>query len=735
MPDEKDFNLGDILWEYADYTPPEMPSGPSVPLTSEPSVQTAAPSAPAEGAESPASEENYVPKRLAEGGEDGPELIPTVQSAETAQAPEQTEAAQTAQPAQEDQETETAEEDQSAEPSEAVEEAPTQDEAQQPTQEGDAPAQPPNTTGPPPANVQPPPQKPQEEDTIRLRREREPRPGPEVPPDAPPAQLAEEYSQGFTAGKTRAALAGVVSLLLLLLSLLESSFLPALSGILPMDDALYLPVGSVLFLVCAGLCYDVLRDGLVQLTNKAPNEDTLALFAVVFLVLDTATLITSQLRPESLPFFAPCALVLTLHLVGKVCLQSARRQACRVAASVSQPYVVTQDPNVMAGQPAFRKWQGPPKGFGSQVRTLSGPAFSFQRLTPVLLVACICVSLITTVAHHQPRLIFWSLSALFLAASTLGVSLTFALPLRLVGRKLSKLGVALAGWPGVDAAGTAKHTVLHDQDIYPPGSVTLLNSEGFNKEMPIERVLIYTASVIRASGSGLTALFEKTLREAGGGYTGVEAITMQETGLIGVCQGQQVLVGNSDFMSRQGVNLPPGVRTRDAVFCAIGDGSKPAVAMGMFVLKYALPPSILPALGSLFAHRFRSVLATRDFNLSPQRLRLRGRLPTDYMGFPDLQRRVALSAPDQPHGSRLVAVLCREGLPPFAQALVSAKRVRRAARINAFLARLGAILGVILTGILSSAGALSSMCAWNLSLFLLLWFLPILIVSLWVTQY
>ena len=32
MADDNHFSLGDILWEYADYTPPETPAGPSVPL-------------------------------------------------------------------------------------------------------------------------------------------------------------------------------------------------------------------------------------------------------------------------------------------------------------------------------------------------------------------------------------------------------------------------------------------------------------------------------------------------------------------------------------------------------------------------------------------------------------------------------------------------------------------------------------------------------------------------------
>ena len=205
---------------------------------------------------------------------------------------------------------------------------------------------------------------------------------------------------------------------------------------------------------------------------------------------------------------------------------------------------------------------------------------------------------------------------------------------------------------------------------------------------------------------------------------------MQDTGLIGQCQDQQILVGNSDFMSRQGIALPPGIKAKDAVFCAVD-----RELVGMFVLRYTLHPSILPSLQTMIAHRISPVMATRDFNLTPHRLRLWGRLSVDQITFPDLQRRVVLSGPRQIHGTTLVAVLCREGVAPFSQALVASQRIRRAAAFSQWFVHIGACVGVVITAALSSAGALTAMSPWNLSLFLLLWFVPVLMLSLWTTQY
>lgn len=547
------------------------------------------------------------------------------------------------------------------------------------------------------------------------------------PPDAPPAQLATEYGPGLSALKTKCAVSGVLTGVLVVLSLLDSGLLPFLTGLVPTEIALWAELA--LFAVCGGLCFDVLQQGLLQLTNRAPNGDTLALFAAVFTLADGVTLVAAPFREVTLPFFAPCALVLTFHLLGQYCDRSAKFQACRTAASVAQPYVVTQDANVLGGQPAFRKWLGLPRGFGSQIRTTSQAEAQFRRLTPVLLAACFALSLVTTVAHHQPWLVLWSLSALFCAAATLGATLSLALPLRLLGGKLAKLGVALAGWPGLLAAKGCKAALLLDQDVYPPGTIALTGSRVFGS-LSMERTVSYTASVIRASGSGLRYLFDKLLRAEGSSYLPIDKIVMQDTGLIGQCQDQQILVGNSDFMSRQGIALPPGIKAKDAVFCAVD-----RELVGMFVLRYTLHPSILPSLQTMIAHRISPVMATRDFNLTPHRLRLWGRLSVDQITFPDLQRRVVLSGPRQIHGTTLVAVLCREGVAPFSQALVASQRIRRAAAFSQWFVHIGACVGVVITAALSSAGALTAMSPWNLSLFLLLWFVPVLMLSLWTTQY
>lgn len=547
------------------------------------------------------------------------------------------------------------------------------------------------------------------------------------PPDAPPAQLSLEYGVGLKPLKNKTIGTAVLAVVLLALAFLDTGILSFLTDLVPEDILLYASLGG--FVVCCALAWDVLKDGLVQLTNFTPGSSTLALFAAAFTLADGVTMVLTPLRESAVPFFAPCALVLLFQLIGQYCERASKFQACRTASSVARPYVVTQDPDVLAGKTGFRKWLGLPKGFGSQIRTTSQADERFQKLTPVLMTACVCLALLTTVAHHQPKLVLWSLSALFTASATLGASLTLSFPLQILGSKLATLGVALAGWPGIAAAKGCRAALLTDNDLYPPGTVTLANSKPLSN-LPMDRVVAYTASAIRASGSGLSYLFDKLLRSEGAKYLPIEKILLQDNGLIAQTQGQQILVGNSDFMSKQGIALPTGIKYKNTVFCAVD-----RELIGMFGVRYALHTTIVPSLQSLLGHRIAPVLVTRDFNINPKRMRFSDRLNKDSLTYPDLQRRVTLSGPNQAHGQTIVAVLCREGMAPFTLALIAAKRVRRAAGLSSFFVRLSACVGVILTATLSSAGALGAMSAWHMALFLLLWFVPVLLLSLWTEQY
>ena len=129
------------------------------------------------------------------------------------------------------------------------------------------------------------------------------------------------------------------------------------------------------------------------------------------------------------------------------------------------------------------------------------------------------------------------------------------------------------------------------------------------------------------------------------------------------------------------------------------------------------------------------MLATRDFNLIPSMLQRRFKLAADKMDFPPIERRRELSDPEQSHNDTLTALLCREGLHPFAEAISAARQLRRAARMGAALCGLSAVLGVMLSAYLVSAGAFGSLSALNLLIYMLMWLLPVWLLSGWAHRF
>ena len=151
-------------------------------------------------------------------------------------------------------------------------------------------------------------------------------------------------------------------------------------------------------------------------------------------------------------------------------------------------------------------------------------------------------------------------------------------------------------------------------------------------------------------------------------------------GLSANIRGDQVLVGSAAFMNLMDIPLPQGLNVKSAVFCAIN-----GELAGIFALSYSLHDTIFPALEELMREKIGPVLATRDFNLIPAMLHQRFKLAADKMDFPPVERRRELSDPEQPHSDVLTALLCREGLFPFAEAVTAAKRLRWATRLGAIL--------------------------------------------------
>lgn len=108
-------------------------------------------------------------------------------------------------------------------------------------------------------------------------------------------------------------------------------------------------------------------------------------------------------------------------------------------------YLLTLDEGKWNGRDTYCKWSGVPNGFGSQIQTDDGAQRIYRRYCPILLLACLLFSILSSVAANRPEYLLWCLSATFTSAAAFGSALVYGRPFHKVTRRLSQTGAALAG--------------------------------------------------------------------------------------------------------------------------------------------------------------------------------------------------------------------------------------------------------------------------------------------------
>lgn len=554
-------------------------------------------------------------------------------------------------------------------------------------------------------------------------------------PDTPPLQLAARYKKGLGFLHTRTVAAFVLALVQIYWMLAFSKGWPIP---LPMNDALRRALydGALRYQIAAALLglsalvgLDVLGRGVACLVKLRLEWETVLLLTVAAAAGDALTMPVLGDRGGQMPYCGVAALAVFFALWGRFLRRRALRQSCRVAGSATEPYLVSLEEKFWNNADAYAKTTGESTGYGSQVQGSDGVARVQHIAAPLILLLSVGCSLLASVGRQRPELFFWCLSATLTAGCGFSAFLAFPMPFSAVTGRLAKVGAALAGWDGYRPGKGEQGVVLTDGDLFPTGSVTL-NGLKMCGELSIETAASYTATLIRETGSGMEKPFSDLLRTQGTIYRKVTRVMFHEGGVSGVIGGRQVLVGSAAFMEIMHVELPQGLKVKNAVFCAVS-GELEAI----FALNYRLHPAIRPAIHSLIANRLDPILATRDFLIIPDMLRQRFKLPADRMEFPNLDRRRELSQPGRRTDAPLAAVLCREGLGPYAEAVVGGKRLVTASLVGMAFALLGSVAGMALAAYLVSALAFASLSAGTMLVYLLLWLVPGGLVSSWTCRY
>ena len=469
-------------------------------------------------------------------------------------------------------------------------------------------------------------------------------------------------------------------------------------------------VGGALLLACL-LAVSVWREAVRGLKERQMTCEAAAALPVLAVLGECVYgAVTGELA--YLPPAAIAALAVWLCLLGQLLLTRAKSEAFRLVDLGGRPPFAVSVTSVGAC-----KQKGRVKGFYNTFRRPDPSAVSQNILLPLLLSACTVLAGVVCIGGDRMEdfLRVWSL--LLTAPVSLGLPLCGSLSVYCLNRRLSRSGCAVAGYAGAAALSDSRRIVVTDNDVFPPGTVSLNGLKIYGEE--IGKVVSYAATLARAAGSQLQPIFEQMLAAEGGTHYAYDDLHFYEEGGVGInIRGEDVTMGSEYFMRKRHVRLPQELKVKTGVFLAV-DGQLIAI----FAIKYQASRNVEWALRALRRNRVEPVLATRSGNMTPGLLKKRFGVDARPV-YPDVSTRLALSNLSGEQAPQSNAVLYREGLMPFAETVIGSRRCCRAVRRSTVLCWLGSLCGLLLSYYLTHIAAYHALGAGYLLVFSLLWLLP-----------
>ena len=532
--------------------------------------------------------------------------------------------------------------------------------------------------------------------------------------------VLKRFAQELSSISFRIIPAAIITIIMIMLTFAAEAGLVIPFGI-GRNQAVAAGVHMLLLLVVMILCVDIIVRGAGDLVRGAPNAETLVLFSCAFSFISGAFSVIRG-AVDILPYCTVSAVSLMLAAFGERLSLRAITETLKTAVVSSEPYGVQAEYNVDINKSVLKKAYNRTDGFYSNLMHPDISETAYRYAAPILLAAALVMSVIKVAVRGGGEYFLHMLSALLAAAAPFSVMLTFSIPFGIVSRAVRKSGAAIAGWGGVDDICNTYGASVTDDDLFPPGTLSFNGAKLYNNVSPSVSIR-YTASLIMASGSGLSRLFYEVLKTQKMEAVRVNDFTCYEGGIGGRVHGDQVYTGSAAFMQLNGVEVPDDLNITNALFTAINNK-----LAAFFVIEYSPVNSVQSALISMLKWRIKLFFAMRDFNITPKMLEQKYRVSLEDIVY--VQAKDSYSISDSFSGSRgrMAALLAREGLGPYAEAITGGRLLRSAALVATAVSIISAALGVIFMFYMFWNDALISAKPGNLLLFMLCTLAAVLVV-------
>lgn len=530
-----------------------------------------------------------------------------------------------------------------------------------------------------------------------------------------------EEAYAFYSEKTTLQLRLAISVLL---SLCSAALLTLLSKVIPgleMSDRkrLFSVLMLGIMMLQALLAYDLCVEGAAQILRLRLNGCSMLLIQLVAVTVDAFFAIAES----RIPFCTAVSLQLTVALWGRRLLMQARRRSLKAVCSMEQPVAAVREEKAWHGYDCIFRGPADAGVFAAQLEQPDAGRRILRVYAPVITILTLVLSVFA--AMRSSENFVWAWAAMLTAAMPVGCFIAFAKPFSTEARQLLRSGCAVAGWAGARTLGGEAGLTVEDQDLFPPGNVTLNGMKVYSAHS-VSQIVGYADAVVQTAGSGLAPLFEEMMRSQNGRHYHVDAFRRYEGGGLGAeIGGDVVLMGSFGFMKLMKVQMPEGTKLKQAVYLSIN-----AELSAVFALTYAPASNVKSSLlAAARSNGLVPILATRDFMITPQFLKQRYKLAPERIEFPTVEERARLSAREARPQAAQGAMMARGGFGSYVSAVTGARSLRSASIAALAVSFAGSVLGLLILFFLTFIGAVNAVSAWNLTIFTLLWLLPNVLIS------
>lgn len=447
-------------------------------------------------------------------------------------------------------------------------------------------------------------------------------------------------------------------------------------------------VACVCLLLCMVLSWETQWSGFRRLLMLCPSLDSLVFFQCAAAMTHA---VWSVVLPDQAGGSGFCALACLSCFFG---LRQKRnrmitiRRSLKTAMMGAMPAGVKVCSDYVGNRVAVKSHEGAEPDFKAMTRPDRTEEAS-RWFAPLLLLLVALAAVVTAYQKETWMLLPWYFAALSAVSVSGGMILASAPAARKIGKQLFASGCVLVNGQCAQKMSKTGFAILCDSDIYPMGTMKITGMKVVEPfDMPT--IVSYTAGVMLFMGGGIGKAFSDFTREQYLFPAKVQQQKFYESGgIVAEVEGHTVLVGTKLFLNRFGIAVTEGSKVRKGVFVAVDNRFA-----GLFSVHAEAQSQVYHAFTLLQQAKVRPVLDVLNFLTDQDTIEQAFELKHDSTDYPDLNERIYGSEGDFAADEPPMALLARDGMLPFAEALVGARRLSTITSFNLVLGLVSAFLGV-----------------------------------------